>query len=88
MHAAGIDVSEPQMMKKFVKHMYCSGHFDEQDMTKLDKTQAAYKTDDNAKAYFLEKYKEKIMYCKATARNMGYVNKAAEVPIQLAEVLT
>ena len=33
---------------------------------------------DNAKIYFKEKYKEKVMYRKTTAKQMGYANGAKE----------
>ena len=38
-----------------------SGHFDEQDMTNWEKMATADRTYANATAYFLKKYKEKIM---------------------------
>ena len=53
----------------------------------MGKKAVADKTYTNAKAYFQEKYQEKVMYQKAMARNMGYVNKTVELNKKLAEAL-
>ena len=88
LNGAGIAVSDQQIVVKFVKQMYHSGNFDELDLTNWERRATADKTYANAKTYFQEKYREKLMYRKATARNMGYVNKTEEIKEQLTEVLT
>ena len=85
---AGVNVSENQMTIKFVKQMYRCGHFDELDLTAWEKKTAANKTYANAQAYFTEKYKEKMSFRKATARQMGYANQATEMNETLKETLT
>ena len=45
-------------------------------------------TNANAKMYFKEKYQEKVMYWKAMARNMGYVNTTEEMKDKLVDALT
>lgn len=66
--------------------MYHCGTFNEIDLMNWEKTPAAGKTYANAKTYFQEKYKVKIMYQKA-AKNMGYVNNASEVNNQIFAAL-
>ena len=75
---AGIEVTDSQILLKFVKQMYLSGHFDENDMTDWEKKTTNQKTVEEAKRYFKKKYKEKMMYRKATARQMGYTNNVRE----------
>ena len=88
LNTAGIAVSDQHMVVKFVKQMYHSGNFDEQDLTNWDRNAMEDKTYANTKTYFQGKYRQKVMYQKATARNMGYVNKSEEMNVKLAEALT
>lgn len=67
--------------------MYYSEQFDKVDMTNWEKKAATNKMGDNAKTYFQAKYKEKVMYCKATAQNMGYANNMNELNAALMETL-
>ncbi|KAL7478346.1 LOW QUALITY PROTEIN: hypothetical protein ACHAW6_006995, partial [Cyclotella cf. meneghiniana] len=60
LNTAGIAVSDQQMVIKFVKQMYHSGNFDEQDLTNWERKAMADKTYVNAKTYFQGKYREKI----------------------------
>ena len=82
-----MNINDAQMVVKFVKQMYHSGHFDEQDLTSWESRTAANKTYANAKTYFQAKYREKMMFRKATARNMGYANKASQVNTELRDTL-
>ena len=78
LYESGINISNEQMAVKFVKQMYISGHFDETDLMDWEKKPSLQETYDNAKIYFKEKCKKKIMYRKATAKQMGYANGAKE----------
>ena len=78
LNTVGIVVSDQQMVVKFMKQMYYGGNFDKQDLTNWERKAAADKMYTNAKAFFQEKYREKVMYQKEITRNMGYVNKTVE----------
>ena len=80
LRAAGITISDEQMAIKIVKQMFLCGHFDEMDLIAWERKLAAQKTLANAKTFFIKKYKEKMAYRKATARQLGYANQAKELP--------
>lgn len=61
--------------------MYQSGDFEEQGMTNWEKKATADMTYTNAKSYFQENYKEKIMFRESMARNMGHANMTLEMEI-------
>ena len=74
---AGVVISDSQICLKVVKQMYRSGHFDEVTMTEWERRAPADETLAHAKPFFLAKYKDKMMYRKATARQMGYAGNAS-----------
>ncbi len=59
LNTAGIAVSDQQMVIKFVKQMYHSGNFDEQDLTNWERKAMADKTYANAKNTFRESIKRR-----------------------------
>ena len=80
LQAAGITISDEQMVIKIVKQMFLCGHFDELELTAWERRAKEQKTLEDAKTYFGEKYREKMSFRKATARQLGYVNQAREIP--------
>ena len=66
--AAGITISDEQMVIKIVKQMFLCGHFDELELTAWERRAKKQKTIEDVKTYFGEKYKEKMSFRKATAR--------------------
>lgn len=63
---------------KFVNQMFLCKHFDDLDLTNWEQNQDADKTYANAKMHFMTKYKEKKLYPKTTARQLGYMNQAKD----------
>ena len=80
LQAAGITISDEQMVIKIVKQMFLCGHFDELELTTWERRIKEQKTLEDVKTYFGEKYREKMSFRKATARQLGYVNQAREIP--------
>lgn len=82
----GIEIRDKQMMIKVMKHMFLCNDFNEMDLTAWKQNLKADKTFNNAVICFKEKYKEKMSFWKAMARQLGYLNQANEMP-KVSEVL-
>ena len=59
--------------------MFLCQHFDKADLTAWERKLSAWKTLNNAKVCFVDKYMEKMAYKKVMARKLEYANQVREV---------